>query len=275
MKKYLSFVLALVLVLTSIAFTASADEIKDLRAYETTTREMESWCYHYSQQAVDLNVLSNFYDHLLTNDSNGALVSCIAKEWSSPDGGETWAYHPMLSGNTKFQFVNCWQEGKELYLFGNYGGGYGEAYLMRVRADQALEPSAYRYFAGLDSTGEPLWSLSETEAAVVLNYSEREIGITYNAYLNHYLMTGWDSFNGLMVIHESPTLFGPWSEAFVLLPRQYTPVENKDDAMSWIYGAYTLPGMVENGGKSMYFTLSEYKPYQVYWMRVDFQKRNE
>ena len=29
MKKYLSFVLALVLVLTSIAFTASADEIKD------------------------------------------------------------------------------------------------------------------------------------------------------------------------------------------------------------------------------------------------------
>ena len=38
MKKYLSFVLALVLVLTSIAFTASADEIKDLRAYETTNR---------------------------------------------------------------------------------------------------------------------------------------------------------------------------------------------------------------------------------------------
>lgn len=92
MKKYLSFVLALVLVLTSIAFTASADEIKDLRAYETTNREMETWCYHYSQAAVDLNVLSNFYDHLLTNDANGALVPCVAKEWSSPDGGETWIF---------------------------------------------------------------------------------------------------------------------------------------------------------------------------------------
>ena len=92
MKKYLSFVLALVLVLTSIAFTASADEIKDLRAYETTAREMETWCYHYSQAAVDLNVLSNFYDHLLTNDANGALVPCIAKEWSSPDGGQTWIF---------------------------------------------------------------------------------------------------------------------------------------------------------------------------------------
>lgn len=92
MKKYLSFVLALVLVLTSIAFTASADEIKDLRAYETINREMETWCYHYSQAAVDLNVLSNFYDHLLTNDANGALVPCVAKEWSSPDGGETWIF---------------------------------------------------------------------------------------------------------------------------------------------------------------------------------------
>ena len=92
MKKYLSFVLALVLVLTSIAFTASADEIKDLRAYETINREMETWCYHYSQAAVDLNVLSNFYDHLLTNDANGALVPCVAKEWSSPDGGQTWIF---------------------------------------------------------------------------------------------------------------------------------------------------------------------------------------
>ena len=92
MKKYLSFVLALVLVLTSIAFTASADEIKDLRAYETIAREMETWCNHYSQAAVDLNVLSNFYDHLLTNDANGALVPCVAKEWSSPDGGQTWIF---------------------------------------------------------------------------------------------------------------------------------------------------------------------------------------
>ena len=53
---------------------------------------METWCYHYSQAAVDLNVLSNFYDHLLANDANGALVPCVAKEWSSPDGGQTWIF---------------------------------------------------------------------------------------------------------------------------------------------------------------------------------------
>ena len=92
MKKYLSFVLALVLVLTSIAFTASADEIKDLRAFQTTANEMETFCYQYSQKAQDLNVLSNCYDHLLTNDINGTLAPNIAKEWSSPDGGQTWIF---------------------------------------------------------------------------------------------------------------------------------------------------------------------------------------
>ena len=194
---------------------------------------------------------------------------------TSTDDGKTWTYHPMLDGNTKFQFVTCWEEGDELYLFGNYGGGYGETYLMRVDAKKALDPSAYRYYAGTGSNGDALWASSEEEAAIVLNYNEREIGITYNAYLDRYLMTGWDSFNGLMVIHEAPSLLGPWSEAFVLLPRQYTPVENKADAMTWIYGAYTLPDMVEDGGKSMYFTLSEYNPYQVFWMRVDFRKKND
>ena len=92
MKKYLSLVLALMLVLSSVAFTASADEIKDFRAYEVASREMETWCYHYSQLANDLNVLSNFYDHLLTNNAKGELVGCIAKEWYSEDGGQTWVF---------------------------------------------------------------------------------------------------------------------------------------------------------------------------------------
>ena len=214
--------------------------------------------------------------HEIYSWQSGGHRDISSAGWAtSTDDGKTWTYHPMLDGNTKFQFVTCWEEGDELYLFGNYGGGYGETYLMRVDAKKALDPSAYRYYAGTGSNGDALWASSEEEAAIVLNYNEREIGITYNAYLDRYLMTGWDSFNGLMVIHEAPSLLGPWSEAFVLLPRQYTPVENKVDAMTWIYGAYTLPNMVEDGGKSMYFTLSEYNPYQVFWMRVDFRKKND
>lgn len=193
----------------------------------------------------------------------------------STDGGENWTYQRMFDGNSSFQFVSCYEENGMLYLYGNIGGGYGETYLMCVKKEDALDVSAYRYYAGLDTAGTPVWANSEAQAVRVLDYNEREIGVTYNEYLDRYLMTGWDSFNGLMVIHEAPTLFGPWSEATLLLPRQYTPTEKKEDKMTWIYGAYSLPNMTKMGGKSMFFTLSEYDPYQVYWMRVDFKKKGE
>ncbi|MDD6041896.1 MAG: ABC transporter substrate-binding protein [Clostridia bacterium] len=91
MKKMLSLLLVLAMMFGCMSF-ASAEEIKNFRDYQTQANEMETFCYHYSQAAVDLNVLSNCYEHLLTNDANGALVPAAAKAWSSPDGGQTWIF---------------------------------------------------------------------------------------------------------------------------------------------------------------------------------------
>ncbi|MBQ1257903.1 MAG: hypothetical protein IIX93_11620 [Clostridia bacterium] len=91
MKKTLSLVLAIVLMFGCMSF-AGAEEIKNFKDYQTQANEMETFCYHYSQAAVDLNVLSNCYEHLLTNDAAGSLIPAAAKEWSSPDGGQTWIF---------------------------------------------------------------------------------------------------------------------------------------------------------------------------------------
>lgn len=91
MKKVLSLALALCMLL-SIVVTASADELTELRTYQLTASEMETFNIHRSQAAVDLNVLTNCIDGLLTNDPAGALVACAAKEWSSEDGGKTWTF---------------------------------------------------------------------------------------------------------------------------------------------------------------------------------------
>lgn len=78
--------------LLSVASVASAAEITDLRTYETQNRELETWNVHYSQAAADLNVLTNLFDGLLTNDNHGALIHNAAKDFSSPDGGTTWVF---------------------------------------------------------------------------------------------------------------------------------------------------------------------------------------
>ncbi|MBR6570902.1 MAG: hypothetical protein IKK75_10675, partial [Clostridia bacterium] len=91
MKKLLSLVLALAMLL-SMAVSATAAEITDLKTYEIASSELETWNIHSSQAAQDLNVLVNLIDGLLTNDPAGALVGNAAKEWSTEDGGKTWKF---------------------------------------------------------------------------------------------------------------------------------------------------------------------------------------
>ena len=91
MKKLLSLVLALVMVLGVMSF-ASADELTNLNTYETQARELETWNIHYSQAAADLNVLCNLIDGLLTNDNHGNLKPNAAKSYETPDNGKTWIF---------------------------------------------------------------------------------------------------------------------------------------------------------------------------------------
>lgn len=91
MKKLLSLVLALVMVL-SVAAVANADEKNTLNTYEVASNDLTTWNIQYSQAAADLNVLVNCIDGLLTNDSAGNLKPNAAKSYESPDGGKTWIF---------------------------------------------------------------------------------------------------------------------------------------------------------------------------------------
>ena len=91
MKKLLSFVLVLVMLL-SVASFAGAEELTELNTYETQARELETWNIHYSQAAADLNVLCNLFDGLLTNDNHGNLKPNAAKSYETPDNGKTWIF---------------------------------------------------------------------------------------------------------------------------------------------------------------------------------------
>ena len=101
MKKMLTLVLALCLVLSmAIVPNASADKITDYVDYQTQQSEIEYWCIQHSQGAVDLNVLCNCIDGLLTNDNHGNLISCVAKDWSSNEDGTVWTFN--LRDNVKW-----------------------------------------------------------------------------------------------------------------------------------------------------------------------------
>ena len=109
MKKFVALLLALAMVLSLAACgsgssttsaadgsgeaAASGNAISDLVSYETTAREIETLNILYSQSGQDLEVLANLQDGLLTNDSQGNLIGCLAETWETTDGGLTWTFH--------------------------------------------------------------------------------------------------------------------------------------------------------------------------------------
>ena len=102
MKKILSMVLAVAMLLSMVA-VASAAEITDLKTYVTTNLEMGHFCIFMSQSATELDPLSNCYDGLLTNTPDAALVANAAKEWYSNDNGKTWTF-VLNDGMTWFDY---------------------------------------------------------------------------------------------------------------------------------------------------------------------------
>ena len=94
MKKLLSLVLALTMVLSmAIVTTANAEPLTEYVDYQTQANEIEYWCIQHSQGAVDLNVLCNCIDGLLTNDNKGALIPCVAKDWTANEDGTVWTFN--------------------------------------------------------------------------------------------------------------------------------------------------------------------------------------
>ena len=78
---------------SSDAEEVDENAITDLIDYALSTSEMETFLVLYSQSAADLNVLTNLYDGLLTNDSDGNLVANLAESWGTDDGGLTWTFN--------------------------------------------------------------------------------------------------------------------------------------------------------------------------------------
>jgi len=92
----------------------------------------------------------------------------------------------------------------------------GEIDLIRVPQDHLLERDAYEFFAGLDSSGDPIWT-ADIEARKPVFEDANGVGwtvsVSYNAGLKRYLLiTEHDeSFAGNMGIFDAPEPWGPWT----------------------------------------------------------------
>ncbi len=177
----------------------------------------------------------------------------------SDDGGETWTQpnESTWQGDTNFGMAALLEHEGYVYVFGTHGGRYGGVQLARVPAepDAVLDMSAYTYWDG------SAWSSSIEDAVEIVPAPVGELSVTWNEFLGRWLMIYLDEPQRGIVIREAPELTGPWSDTQMLVDSADFPS---------LYGSYFHPWASD--GEVIYFTMSQWGPYNVMLMRARLVK---
>ncbi|GAA5145863.1 hypothetical protein GCM10025768_03670 [Microbacterium pseudoresistens] len=186
----------------------------------------------------------------------------------SHDDGETWeqvegVQWPGDSDFVQFAAAQVSDGARDwVYLWTIPAGRFGNVHLMRVPAtpESVESQAAYEYFAGTDD-GDPMWSTELSEAAPVVEGTIGELSVVWSSYLERWLMTYSDG--GDAIIREGVTPWGPWGDPLVLVP---------GDQYDGLYSPYMNPRYVDDDGRRIYFTLSLWGPYNVFWFSAELDR---
>lgn len=185
----------------------------------------------------------------------------------STDMGRSWtiltdASWPGDSGFVQLAHAEVVSEGRRwMYQWGIPSGRFGPVRLMRMPYSTAgvENPKHWQYFAGLDRRPRPRWSPKLSDAQIVLDRQTAELSVLWSPRLRRWLMTTMDA-NSPAVLYEGVNPWGPWSQPHTILTQEQCP---------GLYGPYTDPRYVSRDGTRIYFTLSIWDPYNVFWYSMD------
>ncbi len=183
----------------------------------------------------------------------------------SADRGRTWATETArVSWGPHSNFaqvaVTPDPSGRSLLFYGIPGGRFGAVKLMRTRNtwQGVLTPKDYAYYTGETAAGGPRWSTRASDAVVVAPAPTGELSVIYDAGLKRWLMTNIEG-NGDLIIRSAAQYWGPWSRPAVLATQARFP---------GLYGAFMNPHFVTDKGRTIYFVMSQWTPYSVFWMKA-------
>jgi hypothetical protein len=182
----------------------------------------------------------------------------------STDEGQTWTKLEAVTwpGDGSFQQVAVGKVGEELFFWGIPSGRLGGMQLMKVAETDVEDLSSYRYLRAVADDGTPTWSEDPAAATLLIDRPTGELSVAWNPYLERWLLTTMAD-NADAVIYEGLNPWGPWSEPISLFTQEELP---------GLYAPYLHAPYVADDGRTIYFTLSLWGPYNVFWYRAELVK---
>jgi hypothetical protein len=200
-----------------------------------------------------------------------ANYSGLAK---STDKGNSWTFLDNVKwpGSSNFMQVSIYAvqisaTQKELYFWSIPNGRHGGVKLMKVDEKEVEQLDKYVYFSGTDKVGNPIWSSDMSNAKTIVEDTVGGLSVVWNPYLQRWIMTYLSpAGGGPVVIREGITPWGPWGQRIIVATQAQYPK---------LYAPYMHSKYVENNGETVYFTLSRWDPYNVYWNKMKLLKQDD
>lgn len=191
--------------------------------------------------------------------------------WSD-DGGQTFIRESLcFAGDSGFIITCALRQDDYIYLYGIPSSKFEGVRLARFKEEDILDESKYEYCIGEDENGSALWSPRVEDAVEVIPGCTGEFCVIYHPEIGKYLILNQNVHTMDIEVRESDRLTGGFG----------TPVTLVDHTIpqfsEYIYSPNTLSRYLVDGGKTMYFTMTRWNPYMVYWEKAELilRKANE
>ena len=199
---------------------------------------------------------------------HGRWLTNFSSVYASEDGGATWNRREELTFGSESKFSQITYARKNGYVFmvGTLAGRGSPAYLARVKEKSFVKKENYEYWNGeskkwirnREEAATPIFSGPIGEASLLYHESKKRWILAYS-YDAAYDSSANQKMHAL-VYRDAKELNGSWSDLKILATDKEYP---------GLYSPYFHP--LKNKGKTVYFTMSLWKPYNVYLMKADVE----
>jgi len=200
--------------------------------------------------------------------SNGRWLTNFSSLYASDDGGNNWTRKEEVTfkSDSKFSQVAYAKRDGFVYMIGTLAGRGSPAYLARIKEKDMLNKEKYEYWNG-DSKK---WIKNNEHAATaIIPGPVGEASLLYHETYKRWIIAySYDAAYDpkakekmhALVYRDAKELNGNWSDLKILATDKEYP---------GLYSPYLHP--LKNKGDKLYFTMSLWKPYNVFLMTADIQ----
>ncbi|MDR0699575.1 MAG: DUF4185 domain-containing protein [Tannerella sp.] len=196
------------------------------------------------------------YLHYMNIRTWTGWVTNYSALYASANHGETWrrCSEVIFQGNSNFGQVAYAKKDGYVYMMGTPTGRDGSACLARIPEKSMLKQADYEYW----NEQEGWIKGNESAATILIGGRVGEASLMYHEKFKRWIYAYVDADGGL-IYRDAPEITGPWAPEKGLVTNGYPGA----------YGQFMHPGKASDS--RLYFTMSQWDPYNVFLMRVDLR----